>query len=189
MLALQRMRRFFSSKITVPIVDVKNFLTESGNYAQDCKAVAESLHQYGCLIIKDPRVNAAQNKSFLDLMEQFFQKRSVEFYAGRPVPDIFPEHNFQVGATPEFAEKARDLKEVTSVYVNGNKADTPSPPPHDAKWRYFYNIGDVMEDIAQNKLPNDFPQFKDTVEAWGHHMINGCFTVAEMAAIGMGLDR
>lgn len=186
---MRRMRCFFSSSLSVPIVDVKNFLTGTGNYTQDCKAVADALHKYGCLIIKDPRVNADQNSKFLDMMEQFFQKRSVEFYAGRPVPDIFPEFDFQVGATPEFAEKARDLKDVTSKYVDSNRADTPSPPPFDAKWRYFYNIGDVMEDIAQNRIPADFPQFKNTVEAWGTHMINGCFTVAEMAAIGLGQER
>jgi isopenicillin N synthase-like dioxygenase len=46
-----------------------------------------------------------------------------------------------------------------------------------------------MEDIAQNQLPADFPQFKDTMETWGQHMIDGCNTVAEMAAIGMGLER
>lgn len=93
------------------------------------------------------------------MMENFFHKRSLEYYAGRPVPDIFPDVDFQVGATPEKAERARDLKEVTSAYVNGNKADTPSPPPHDAKWRYFWNIGDVMKDIAQNRVPKDFPEW------------------------------
>jgi isopenicillin N synthase-like dioxygenase len=46
-----------------------------------------------------------------------------------------------------------------------------------------------MEDVAQNKSPADFPHFKETMEGWGNHMINGCFTVAEMAAIGLGLDR
>lgn len=157
MLKLQRITRLFSSALSVPIVDVQPFLTESGNYVQDCKNVAEALHTYGCLIIKDPRVNAEQNNKFLDLFERFFQKRSLDYYAGRPVPDIYPEYDFQVGATPEFAERARDHKEVMSTYVNGNKAETPSPPPHDAKWRYFYNIGDVMEDIAQNQVPKDFP--------------------------------
>jgi hypothetical protein len=141
MLRVSRVVRFFSSGLSVPIVDVKSFLTESGNYTQDCKAVAESLHNYGCLIIKDPRVNVDQNNKFLDMMEKFFQKRSLDLYAGRPVADIFPEFNFQVGATPEFAERARDLHDITAAYVNGNKAQTPSPPPHDAKWRYFYNIG------------------------------------------------
>lgn len=46
-----------------------------------------------------------------------------------------------------------------------------------------------MQDIAQNQVPKDFPEWKETCDTWGTHMINGCFTVAEMAAIGMGLDR
>ncbi len=99
----QRVSRYFSSALSVPIVDIKNFLTESGNYTQDCKEVAQALHKYGCLIIKDPRVNVEQNNRFLDLMETFFQKRATEYYAKRPVPDIYPEYDYQVGATPEFA--------------------------------------------------------------------------------------
>lgn len=27
------------------------------------------------------------------------------------------------------------------------------------------------------------------MDSWGTNMVNGCFTVAEMAAIGLGLDR
>ena len=46
-----------------------------------------------------------------------------------------------------------------------------------------------MEDIAQNRVPADFPEFKETVEAWGKHMLDGCNTVAEMAAVGLGLER
>lgn len=111
-------------------------------------------------------------------MEQFFHKRSTEFYAGKPVPDIFPEDDFQVGATPEYTEKARDHYNVVNDFKDNNKADTPYPPPYDAKWRYFWNIGEVTEDIAQNKSPNDFPAFKETMEGWGSHMMNGCFTVA-----------
>ena len=90
MLKLTRITRLFSTALSVPIVDVQPFLTETGNYTQDCKTVAEALHTYGCLIIKDPRVNVQQNNRFIDMMEQFFHKRSIEFYAGRPVPDIFP---------------------------------------------------------------------------------------------------
>jgi len=105
------------------------------------------------------------------------------------VPDIFPEYDFQVGATPEYAEKAREQQEVINKYSKENTAQTPQPPPFDAKWRYFYNIGDVMEDIAQNRVPSDFPEFKETVEVWGKHMLDGCNTVAEMAAVGLGLER
>jgi hypothetical protein len=27
------------------------------------------------------------------------------------------------------------------------------------------------------------------MDTWGRHMINGCYTVAQMAALGMGLER
>ena len=33
---------------------------------------------------------------------------SVNYILYIPVPDIFPEHHFQVGATPEYTEKAKD---------------------------------------------------------------------------------
>jgi len=67
MLKVLRVSRLFSTSLSVPIVDVQPFLTESGNYTQDCKAVVEALHHYGCLIIKDPRVNVQQNNKFLDM--------------------------------------------------------------------------------------------------------------------------
>lgn len=92
--------KFFSSALSVPVVDVTNFVNGTGNHTQDCKKVTEALHKYGCLIIKDPRVKPDLNNRFLDQMEQFFYKRSIEYYANRPVPDIFPEFDFQVGATP-----------------------------------------------------------------------------------------
>lgn len=59
---------FQNSAIKVPVVDIKSFLTESPSAKSDCKQVAEALHKYGCLIIKDPRVNQAQNDRFLDLL-------------------------------------------------------------------------------------------------------------------------
>ncbi len=62
------------------------------------------------------------------------------------------------------------------------------PPPFDAKWRYFWNVGNPV-DAVQNQLPKDFPQWDSTMNTWGNHMINGCMTVAQMAAIGMGLER
>lgn len=40
--------------------------------------------------------------------------------------------------------------------MNGNKAETPIPPPFDAKWRYFWNIGDATG-ADPNQSPKDFP--------------------------------
>ena len=76
MLRLTRITRLFGSGLKVPIVDVQPFLQESGNYHQDCKTVVEALHTYGCLVIKDPRVNAQQNNRFLDMFEKFFDRRA-----------------------------------------------------------------------------------------------------------------
>ena len=46
-----------------------------------------------------------------------------------------------------------------------------------------------MEYIVPNKIPEDFSEFEEVAEKWGNHMIDGCRTVAMMAAIGMGLDQ
>jgi isopenicillin N synthase-like dioxygenase len=94
-----------------------------------------------------------------------------------------------IGATPECVEMPKEQQEVINKYSKENTPQTPQPPPFDAKWRYIYNIADLIEDIDQNRLPADFPEFEEIVEAWGKHMLNGCNIVAEMAAIGLGLER
>jgi isopenicillin N synthase-like dioxygenase len=88
------------ASIKVPIIDVKAFLTESPSAKSDCKQVAEALHKYGCLVIKDPRVNQAQNDKFLDTLEKYFSTRSKDYYANKPTKDIYPNYDYQVGATP-----------------------------------------------------------------------------------------
>ena len=91
---------FKFSNLKVPIIDVEPFLSGKGNRLEECKTVAESLHKYGCLIIKDPRVNQQENSQFLDMMEKYFAKRAADLYQGKAVADIYPNYDFQVGATP-----------------------------------------------------------------------------------------
>ena len=66
--------------VKLPIVDITNFITKNGNYENDCKKIAEIFRKYGLAVIKDPRINVAQNEIFLDLMERYFPKRSKQFY-------------------------------------------------------------------------------------------------------------
>lgn len=106
--AISRNIIFKCSSIKVPVIDVKGFLTESPSAKSDCKQVAEALHKYGCLVIKDPRVNQAENDRFLDTLERYFDKRSKDYYSSKPTADIYPDYDFQVGATPEYKEKAKD---------------------------------------------------------------------------------
>ena len=39
----------------------------------ECQKVAESLHKFGILIWKDPRVNEKDNEDYLDMVEQYFE--------------------------------------------------------------------------------------------------------------------
>lgn len=59
--------------------------------SQDCerastgRQVAESLHQTGCLVVRDPRVAVGDSNCFLDLMERYFcQATSVKLLDARP---------------------------------------------------------------------------------------------------------
>jgi hypothetical protein len=71
---------FKFSSLKVPIIDVEPYLTGKGNTNDTCKQVAESFHKYGCLIIKDPRVNQKENSQFLDMMEKYFVRRATDLY-------------------------------------------------------------------------------------------------------------
>jgi hypothetical protein len=44
-------------------------------------------------------------------METYFERTGELYYSGEKVDDIKPECHYQVGATPEFIEKARDHSE------------------------------------------------------------------------------
>ena len=60
MIRIPQIYRLFSN-LKVPIVDVKPFLSDAPSSKTDCKQVAEALHKYGCLVIKDPRVDQSHN--------------------------------------------------------------------------------------------------------------------------------
>lgn len=66
------------------------------------------------------------------------------------------------------------------------------PPDLDAKWRFFWAIGErpveVAEDIPK-VIPAGFDDWEKRMNKWGTMMIEACFTAAEMAAIGMGLEK
>jgi hypothetical protein len=76
--------------------------------------VAECFHRFGILLIRDPRVDFSDNDKYIDLMEDYFERTGELFYAGEKVDDIKPEVMYQVGATPENIEMARDHSEKLS---------------------------------------------------------------------------
>lgn len=58
---------------------------------QLCQSVADCLRDTGCLVIRDPRVLAEDNKSFLDMMERYFSQSTAA-----KLKDSRPELHFQV---------------------------------------------------------------------------------------------
>jgi len=98
------------------------------------------------------------------MMEQYFYSRAQKYYKNQTVEDIFPQYGFQTGATPEYKELAKRHPEVIASTQGKNKPVTPEIPPYDAKWRYFWRIGERPAGDRSldppRYIPKDFPKFE-----------------------------
>jgi len=169
----------------IPVIDISTYV-EAGDDAAACAAVARALHACGCLVVKDPRVDATDNERFLDLMERYFaQSDGVE--------DARPDLYYQLGVTPAGIEKARNRCQQAKALPDAPRSECPPLP--DAKWRFFWRVGvrpinsKFVEMNAPAVVPAGFPAWEGTLDAWGESLIATAATVAEMAALGFGLER
>lgn len=60
---------------------------------------------------------------------------------------------------------------------------TPEEPEVDPTWRYHWILNQ-----SKNLVPPDFPNFSEIMQAWGLHLFGTGMAIAEMTAIGLGLD-
>lgn len=44
--------------------------------------MVNAFHHYGCIIVKDPRIDHEKNDKFLDLFERYFSKRQKQIDMG-----------------------------------------------------------------------------------------------------------
>jgi hypothetical protein len=167
------------------------FLNKTGDWEGECKKVAESLHKFGILIVRDPRVDHKDNDTYIDMMERYFESRGKMFYKGEELKDAHPELSYQTGVTPESCERARDHAKVVAGLPADSMPMSPFPPELDAKWRFFWAIGkrpaETKDELPQT-YPEGFPEWEENMDKWGNFMIEACFTSAQMAAVGMGLE-
>jgi isopenicillin N synthase-like dioxygenase len=177
----------------VPVIDVRAFLEkDTEKMAEQCKLVAQSLHQFGILIFKDPRVVEQDNEDYLDMMEEYFEAESRKLYKGEKLVDCKPEHNFQAGVTPEKQERARNHQHILDKMTPENMPQSKFPPEPDCKWRFFWAIGERPAEVAETiprVIPAAFPDWENRMNKWGNLLMEACFTAGEMAAIGMGLPH
>jgi len=137
----------------VPVIDLEQYMGQdetSESVKELCSSVAESLHKYGILIIKDPRAQEQDNNDYIDLMEKYFDSRGKQLYSGEKLGDAKPEHHYQVGVCPENQEIARDHAKRIKAYDAENKPVSPLVPVFDAKWRFMWKVGERPADASDN---------------------------------------
>ncbi|KAF6168293.1 hypothetical protein GIB67_018133 [Kingdonia uniflora] len=158
-----------------------------------CSEVSRTLKETGALLVKDPRCSAEDNDRFIDMMENYFDKPK-EFKCLQERSHL----HYQVGVTPEGVEVPRSLvdeemQEKLKAIPKEFQPFTPKGP--DPKWRYMWRVGPRPLDTRFQELnsepviPEGFPEWKETMDSWGYKMIAAIEAVAEMAAIGFGLER
>ena len=117
----------------VPIVDLAPFMADSSSPAAraEIEKVAHGLVNFGCLVIKDPRVDETHNDTFVDMLEKYFALSDGE-------RDARPEISFQVGVTPERTEVPRNHCARAASLADGHKPVSLCPPEPDLKMRFFW---------------------------------------------------
>lgn len=180
------------AKVEFRIHDLNAYLEQKDeqSYQQHCADIANDLHQFGILIVKDPRVSMEDNDRFIDMMEQYFEQPLEQ-----KLKDVRKEVYYQVGATPDHVEQARDHCSKVEKLPETDRPVTICPPGLDPKWRYFWRIGDRPEHTnfaqlnADPVVPQNFPQWPDVMNAWGTKILSTVKTVSEMAALGFKLPK
>lgn len=79
-------------------MDLEKFMSSTDVKSQEvqdlCKQVADSLHTYGILIVRDPRAQQQHNSDYIDLMENYFSSRGKKLYAGEELEEAKPECHY-----------------------------------------------------------------------------------------------
>ena len=179
-------------KSKVPHVDIASFVETNTICNETASELVNALRDYGCVAIKDPRVNLNSNTRFVEMMSAYFNSRSQMLDNGQEIEEMYPEFGYETGITPEFTERARKHKETIAMLHEEEWPLTPQPPPKDSKWRYMYKVGNRKdsEDFSMPKvIPKDFPDFERLSDEWSNSMVKTLLSVSELLASGLGLEQ
>jgi hypothetical protein len=135
---------------------------------------------YGALLLHDSRVSEEENNTFLDLLEDYFN---------RPVDDLKkderPELSYQVGVTLENTERPKCavdepcLRIIERLSPSERPLDITAHAP-DPKCRFFWKMSEkppYKTDYPGLNAPNVVPQaeglkarWQPVMETWGKSM-------------------
>lgn len=168
------------------IIDLTKYL--NNNETKISSDILKQCHQYGILIVKDPRVSERDNDIFLDMLEKYYQQDD-----DIKLKDARPEYSYQAGITPSFVEMPKDHCE--KIYHLDKDNFAHKPKDKDPKYRYMWKLGDIPKDTnfsdvnSHHVIPQNFPDWEQKMNKWGNQMLSTVKTVTELLAISLGLDK
>ncbi len=176
---------------TIPLVDISAHL-DGAPSAEAAAALTKALEDYGAVLIRDPRVSAADSAAFVDMMERYFAQPRAE-----KLRDARPQHAHQVGATPDHTERPRDNRAYAAALAPAHRPRSdPGARARDPKWRFFWRIGarpastDFPALNAPPVVPRAFAtEWAPVMDGWGWKLMRAALAVAELLAIGLGLEK
>lgn len=184
--------------LDLPVVDLEPLLMMSGgdltnmneNIKKEASKAALGLHKYGLLVIKDPRATEEGNNRFLDMLERYFEQDDEV-----KMEHVRKQYHYQVGTTPGFTELPRNHCNRIKKFKGTDAPLSVCPPEKDPKWRFFWRVGPRPTETnfkqlnAEPVVPETIPEWKDVMDSWGSTLLNATIGVAELAAIGFGMDH
>ncbi|CAG7853964.1 SubName: Full=Uncharacterized protein {ECO:0000313/EMBL:CCA67167.1} [Serendipita indica DSM 11827] len=183
---------------TLPVIDLDIFRENPTSVAarSECLKAADALITYGALVVKDSRVTEDDNNNFLDILEDYFALPTEELKK-----DERKEYGYQVGVTLENTEKPKCKSDENCLRIIERLAPTERPLDilahgADPKCRFFWKMTEdppYKTAFPSLNMPNVVPErFQDvwasTLNKWGQSMKDAVEGVAQMSAIGLGLD-
>ncbi|KAL7412369.1 hypothetical protein BDY24DRAFT_392695 [Mrakia frigida] len=181
------------------LVDVDIFLTSpnSPEARLECEKAALALQTTGALVLRTSSVSPTSNAEFLDLFEDYFDQDREKLKK-----DERPEFGYQVGTTLENTErpKCHSSQECQSIIAKLEPSERPldlTQEFSDPKCRFFWRMATPPPYESEYKglhMPNVIPEgFEDVwekkCESYGTLLKNAVETIAEMVALGFGLDK
>ncbi|KAF9518504.1 hypothetical protein BS47DRAFT_1370999 [Hydnum rufescens UP504] len=173
---------------SLPVIDLDIFLQDPFSQAaiQEAQNAADALIHYGALVVKDSRVAEADNEQFLDLMEDYFNLPEEELKRAQGI-------RYQVGVTLEGTERPKCASDESCLHIIERLAPSERPldiTGHgaDPKCRFFWKMSTPPP--YETKFPSTLADvWESRLETWGKSMKTAVEGVAEMTALGLGLDR
>lgn len=116
-------------------------------------------------------------------MQRYYATRSYQFDKGLKGIDVV-QSDMPIGLKHAYLQIFNTYKEDKSLLQAPHLSMTTDQPQPDPTWRFHWIIGS-----KKNVIPTDFQEFEGVMNTWGNSLKNCGLIIAEMAAIGLNLDK